>query len=73
MNEGVLQAGIVVTLMDMLEQGFDRRKYVFSNDVCYLIYFSLVTPNKVLSVLVVTRLDFVHTHLQQIAICSKVI
>ena len=71
MDERVLQASIIVSLVDMFEEGFDRREDIARDDVVNLIYLSLVVSREILLVLIVTWLDFVHTHLQQVAVGSE--
>jgi hypothetical protein len=55
----------------MLEEGFDGGEDIARDDVIDLIDLSLVASREILLVLIVTRLDFVHTHLEQVAVGSE--
>lgn len=68
MDKRVLQASIIVSLVDMLEQCFEGGEDIARDDVVNLIDLFLVASREILLVLVVTWLDFVHTHLEQAAV-----
>ena len=67
-DEGVLQAGVVVALVDVLQQAFDGGKDVARDDVSYLVDLALVVPREVLFIFVATGLNLLQTHLQKVTV-----
>lgn len=71
-DQGVLQACIVVSLVDVLQEGFDGGEDVARDDGVDFIDLALVVPREVLLVLVAAGLDFVQTHFQEVAIGPEI-
>jgi hypothetical protein len=71
-DEGVLEASVVVALVDVLEEGLDGGEDVAGDDAGDLVDFALVGPSEVLLVFVLARLYLVHSHLEQVAVGPKV-